>query len=204
MDRVLALLRQAPDVVAPQLLGATLQCRAPDGTVVVRITEVEAYGGIGQDAASHAHRGRTPRNVPMFDDAATIYVYRSYGIHLCLNLVTGEVGEAGAVLIRAGQVLEGVDLARRRRNLGTDKPDEYLARGPGNLGQALGITLQHSGSRVTETGTIALDMADRRAPSIACGPRVGVSQEAQRPWRWWVDNDPTVSLYRPSMSPRSR
>lgn len=204
MDRVLALLRQAPDVVAPQLLGATLQCRAPDGTVVVRITEVEAYGGIGQDAASHAHRGRTPRNAPMFDDAATVYVYRSYGIHLCLNLVTREVGEAGAVLIRAGQVVEGADLARHRRHLGTDKPDEYLARGPGNLGQAIGISLQHSGSRVGETGSVDLEMAVGRASSIACGPRVGVSQEAHRPWRWWVDKDPTVSVYRSALDSRPR
>ena len=117
--------------VAPLLLGAVLRA----GPVAVRLTEVEAYAGAG-DPGSHAFRGRTPRNAVMFGPAGRAYAYFTYGMHWCLNVVTGPEGEASAVLLRAGEVVDGIDLARERRPGAADRD---LARGPARLTKAIGV-----------------------------------------------------------------
>lgn len=129
--------------VAPRLLGAVLTHKTADGTVGIAITETEAYSGAA-DPASHAYRGMTARNAVMFGPAGHLYVYRSHGLHWCANVVTGTDGIASAVLIRAGRVIEGEELARERR--GPKVEDARLARGPGNFCQALGITAAHDGA----------------------------------------------------------
>lgn len=174
--------------VAPRLLGARLR----RGPVAVRITEVEAYAGLA-DPASHAYRGLTPRTTTMFGPAGRLYVYLSHGIHHCCNVVCGPDGEAAAVLVRAGEVVEGERDARTRRG---DVAHPRLARGPGNLCRALGIDLGHDGVELT-SGPVRLELAEPLSrTAIATGPRVGVSSAADRPWRFWVAADPTVSAYR--------
>lgn len=164
--------------------------------VAVRITEVEAYGGV-HDPASHAFT-RTPRSEPMYGPPWHLYVYRSYGMHWCANVVTGPTDEAAAVLIRAGVVLSGIELARERRG---GVADRQLARGPGNLARALGITVDDLGTAVLEPGGVMLGPEVTDPGSISAGPRVGVSQAADVPWRFWLTGDGTVSAYR--RSPRA-
>jgi DNA-3-methyladenine glycosylase len=184
--------------VAPQLLGVTVAHDSDDGAVAVRITEVEAYAGIGEDPASHAHRGRTPRNAPMFGAGGLLYVYFSYGMHWCANIVTGPPGQAGAVLLRAGEVVDGLALARSRRPTSRRRAD--LASGPARLTTALGIDGRHDGldlcrreSRVVVTAGPDVDPA-----SIASGPRVGVNPAGgEQPWRFWLIGEPSVSRWRP-------
>ncbi|MBM7516310.1 DNA-3-methyladenine glycosylase [Nocardioides nitrophenolicus] len=191
------------DVVrrARALLGRTIVGHG----VSVRITEVEAYGG-REDPASHAFT-RTPRSEIMYGPAYRLYVYRSYGIHLCANVVTGPTEIGAAVLLRAGRVVEGVELARFRRGETPPERDDNLARGPGNLAQALGITLDDLGTDLLAahdggdfTG-VRLGPETRAARGINSGPRVGVSKAADVPWRFWLDGDPTVSAYK--RSPRA-
>jgi DNA-3-methyladenine glycosylase len=162
--------------------------------VAVRITEVEAYDG-ENDPASHAFRGRTPRNEVMFGPAGFLYVYFSYGMHWCANVVVGEAGRASAVLLRAGEVVDGVDLARSRR--GERVADRSLARGPACLTQALGIGREHDGMDLR--GHLTLPPA--RPADVSAGPRVGVSLAHDVPWRFWVTGDRTVSSYK--RSPRA-
>ena len=189
--------RPAPEV-APDLLGCLLTSTTPEGDVTVVLTEVEAYEG-EVDPASHAYRGETPRNAVMFGPAGHVYVYRSHGIHWCLNVVTGTPGTASAVLLRAGRVVEGVDLARSRR--GAHLPLQALARGPGNLGKALGITGEANGSDLVHGERLRLAPGAEPVGSIVAGPRVGVSLAAEVPWRWRCEGDPSVSAYR--RSPRA-
>ncbi|MFJ2782444.1 MULTISPECIES: DNA-3-methyladenine glycosylase [unclassified Streptomyces] len=186
--------------VAPKLLGSVLTCKTPEGTVSIAITETEAYSGEA-DPASHAYRGRTPRNAVMFGPAGHLYVYRSHGLHWCANVVTGTDGIASGVLIRAGRVIEGEDLARRRR--GERVESARLARGPGNLGQALGITAEHNGADLL-TGTSVMLSEGKPVPAalIRVGPRVGVSRAHDWQHRFYLAGDPTVSAYR--LSPRAR
>lgn len=196
-----------PVEVAPTLLNAVVRSRG----VAVRLSEVEAYRGVGQDPGSHAHRGQTPRTAPMFGPAGTVYVYLSYGMHRCLNLVCGPQGAAGGVLLRAGEVIEGVDLARQRRATAAPRRsgacatgiiiERDLARGPARLATCLGIDLTDTGGMLS-AGEISLELPD---PSLTAvieqGPRVGVSGpggSAEHPWRFWLAGDPTVSVYRPS------
>ncbi|MDN6324012.1 MAG: DNA-3-methyladenine glycosylase, partial [Corynebacterium sp.] len=129
---------RAPETVAPQLLGATLRRTTAEGTVAVELTEVEAYPGVG-DPASHTYNGPTPRCVTMFGPPGRLYVYASYGIHRAGNLVCRDEGTGAGILMRAGRVVEGLDLARSRR--GPKPTDDGLARGPGNLGAVLGLDL---------------------------------------------------------------
>ena len=184
--------------VAPTLLGA----HVVRGDVVLRLTEVEAYAG-ESDPGSHAFRGRTPRTAVMFGRAGLAYVYFTYGMHWCMNVVTGEEGVASAVLLRAGEVVEGVEAARERRPGSTDRD---LARGPARLTKALGVTGELGG----------VDLLDPASPLrllpgepvddalVRVGPRVGVAGAgAPTPWRFWLDGEPTVSLYRPAV-PRKR
>jgi DNA-3-methyladenine glycosylase len=174
---------------ARSLLGRTLQGHG----VAVRITEVEAYGGI-HDPASHAYT-RTPRSEIMYGPPWRLYVYQTRH-HFCANIVTGPTDQAAAVLIRAGEVVDGLELARERRG---SVPDVRLARGPGNLTQALGITLADLGTDVVNDTGVHLGPSDGREFTIASGPRVGVSQAADVPWRFWILGDPTVSTYKRSV-----
>lgn len=192
--------------VGPLLLGCHLTSTTPDGVVTVVITEVEAYSG-ADDPASHAFRGPTARNEVMFGPAGHAYVYLSHGVHWCLNIVTGVEGSASGVLLRAGRVVEGHDLARARR--GPTTAERSLARGPGCLGRALGVTGADSGTSVLHGPRLQVRDRVGVPPAIVAGPRVGVSQAPDVPWRFWIQNDPSVSLYRrspravPTTTPRS-
>ncbi len=192
-------LSRPADEVAPDLLGWTLSHRTGDGTVTVVLTEVEAYLG-GADPASHAYRGPTARNEVMFGRAGRLYCYLSYGMHWCGNVVTGAAGEASAVLLRAGRVVEGAELARRRR--GDRVPDRSLARGPGCLGRALGLDGAHDGADLLAGEPVRLRPgAPVDRARIGTGRRVGVRWAADVHWRFWVIGEPTVSAYK--RSPRA-
>lgn len=177
---------------ARTLLGS----RLANGAVAVEITEVEAYAG-PLDPASHAF-SRTPRSEIMWGPPMTLYVYFSYGVHWCANVVWGPDGTAGAVLLRAGRVVDGIEIARERR--GTNVLDAKLASGPANLTRALGISGADNGSDLSN-GPISLGLRDSAAPAIASGPRVGISRAVDVPWRFWIEGDRTVSAYR--RSPRA-
>jgi DNA-3-methyladenine glycosylase len=169
--------------------------------VSVRLTEVEAYLG-DRDPGSHAYRGRTRRNAVMFGPPGHLYVYFTYGMHTCANIVCGEEGQATGVLLRAGAIVEGVDAARARRI--TSKTDADLARGPARLAVALGITLGDDGVRLGEL--FRLDLPPHPVPEFATGPRTGVSGAGgsdDYPWRFWIPGDPTVSPYKKSV-PKKR
>ncbi|MGZ5368542.1 MAG: DNA-3-methyladenine glycosylase [Aeromicrobium sp.] len=179
---------------ARSLLGS----RLVSGAVSVELTEVEAYAG-PLDPASHAFT-RTPRSEIMFGPPLHLYVYFSYGVHWCTNVVWGDEGTASAVLLRAGRVVSGIDEARRRR--GVEVPDERLATGPANLAKALGIDGEDNGTDLTDEKGIHLELRTGPEPVIVAGPRVGISRAADVPWRFWVDADPSVSAYK--RSPRAQ
>ncbi|MUL45117.1 DNA-3-methyladenine glycosylase [Mycobacterium sp. CBMA293] len=187
-----------PVTAARRLLGATLYGRG----VIATLVEVEAYGGPPSgpwpDAAAHSFRGPTARSAVMFGSAGRLYTYRSHGIHVCANVVCAGDGVAGAVLLRAARIVDGCGVAEARRRPGIAQA--AAARGPGNLCEALGITLADNG----------IDLLDRLSPvrlelttpqAGTAGPRVGVSQAADRPWRFWLSDTPEVSAYR--RSPRA-
>ncbi|GGB96686.1 DNA-3-methyladenine glycosylase [Cellulomonas carbonis] len=186
--------------VAPRLLGAHVTTELPDGVVTVRLTEVEAYDG-ERDPGSHAFRGPTRRNAVMFGPAGHLYVYRHMGLHHCVNVVTGTPGRASAVLLRAGQVVEGVELARARRlRSGVVRADVDVARGPARLTVALGLDLSFDGDDVVDgAGRVRLEPGTPPA-GVSTGPRVGVAGEGgdplRYPWRFWATGDPTVSDFR--------
>jgi len=179
--------------VAPRLLGSYLVC----DDVRLRITEVEAYLGVGEDPGSHSFRGPTPRNSVMFGEPGHLYAYFTYGMHVCANVVCSPVGASSAVLIRAGEIVDGVEVARMRRV--TSRTDADLARGPARLTKALGIALSDNGADL-QTGRVQLELAPLGAvPSFSVGPRTGVSGDGGTetyPWRFWIPGDPTVSPYK--------
>lgn len=178
---------------ARDLLDARLVVEREGGRVVVRITEVEAYGG-GFDPASHAFRGPSRRNAAMFGPPMHAYVYRHLGLHTCFNVVVAVDGTPTGVLIRAGEVVEGLDLARARRAAkGVTRSDADLAAGPARLTVALGITLEDSGAPLDGSTGITLVPRAGEEPRIASGVRIGVGKAADFPLRFWVDGDPTVS-----------
>jgi DNA-3-methyladenine glycosylase len=190
--------------VAPDLLGKRLEHRTADGTVALLLTEVEAYDG-QNDPGSHAYRGETPRNAVMFGPPGHVYVYFTYGMHYCVNVVCGEAGRASAVLLRAGEVVQGADLARSRRT--TSRSDRDLARGPARLTVALGIGRELNGADALDEGSpLRIQVGDPVAPEVVrAGPRVGVAGEgAPYPWRFWVDGERSVSDYRPAVARRRR
>lgn len=186
-------------VVARDLLGRDLEHRG----VVVRLTEVEAYAG-PDDPASHAYRGVTPRNAVMFGPPGHLYVYFSYGMHWCANVVCGPDGVANAVLLRAGRVVSGLSAARSRRV--TARSDDELARGPARLTASLGIGREHDGLDLCRDGASTFLSTGQPVSDaqVAYGPRVGISKAADLPWRVWVDGDPSVSPYRPGRAPKSQ
>jgi DNA-3-methyladenine glycosylase len=192
------LLAVDPVTAARRLLGARLVGRG----VSAEIVEVEAYGGPPDgpwpDAAAHSFRGPTARSAIMFGPAGRLYTYRSHGIHVCANVVTGPDDVASAVLLRAAAVEDGVDVAGKRR--GASASAVALARGPGNLCSALGITMGDNGTDLfNPDGAVRVELAD--AQPYAEGPRVGISVAADRPWRFWLAGRPEVSAYR--RSPRA-
>lgn len=218
--------------VAPLLLGTVLRSTTAEGAVAVRITEVEAYDG-PNDPGSHAYRGETPRNAVMFGPPGFLYVYFTYGMHFCMNVVAGPAGAPSAVLLRAGEVIEGIELARHRRGVipaspppvGATSgitsarprrvlpasppkrpradPDRDLARGPARMCVALGIDREQN----------AVDLLAKDSPvrlldgpgfdgTPSAGPRVGLREAPDWPWRFWIPDDPTVSPYRPHVPKR--
>ncbi|HEY7144394.1 MAG TPA: DNA-3-methyladenine glycosylase [Streptosporangiaceae bacterium] len=223
--------RPAPQV-GPELLGCVLRHRTAAGTVSAVIVETEAYTG-ESDPASHAFRGQTARNAVMFGPPGHAYVYFSYGMHFCVNLVCLPAGTASAVLLRAGRVIDGAGLAAARRSARRSAGRAAdLARGPGRLCQALGIDRQLDGADICAAGSPLQLLApawpapgqppggpreDSQAPGswpedgwplaadwISSGPRVGVSRAAEVAWRFWITGEPAVSPYRPSVPRRSR
>jgi DNA-3-methyladenine glycosylase len=187
-----------PVAAAHRLLGATITGRGVRAIVV----EVEAYGGVPDgpwpDAAAHSYRGLNGRNAVMFGPPGRLYTYRSHGIHVCANVVCGPDGTAAAVLLRAAAIEEGLDVAQTRR--GEAVRSIALARGPGNLCSALGITMADNGIDVFNRRS-PVTLALNEAHGAVSGPRVGISQAADRPWRLWLAGRPEVSAYR--RSPRA-
>ena len=179
--------------VAPRLLGAVIQ----HGPVAVRLTELEAYDG-ATDPASHAFRGRTTRNAVMFGPPGHLYLYFTYGMHWAGNISCGPEGFGSGVLMRAGEVIEGVEVARSRRGRASDRD---LARGPGRLTQALGLHPEHKGCYLLDDGPVQLEGPAEMPEMIMVGPRIGVSVEADRPWRFWIGDSSFVSDYK--RSPRA-
>jgi DNA-3-methyladenine glycosylase len=175
--------------VAPLLLGATINHRG----VSIRLTEVEAYNG-SQDPGSHAYRGRTARNEVMFGEPGRLYCYFTYGLHTCMNIVCSPEGTASAVLLRAGTVTAGIDVARSRRT--TSRVDADLARGPARLTIALGVNLDDNGLELGRGVTLDLPQTPAAYES---GPRTGVSGpggSSDYPWRFWIPGEKSVSPYK--------
>ncbi|NUT41737.1 MAG: DNA-3-methyladenine glycosylase [Thermoactinospora sp.] len=212
--------------VAPDLLGRVLV----HGRVAVRLTEVEAYGGPGEDPAAHTYRGKTPRNAVMFGPPGHLYVYFTYGMHFCANLVCLPVGSGSAVLLRAGEIVAGLGEARTRRSPPDGRApvrDRDLARGPARLAVALGLLREHNGldaiwegpptavpglldqgehhllTGVPHGSAAVLEGRPADPGTIRSGPRTGISTAKETPWRFWIDGDPTVSPYRAHV-PRRR
>jgi len=185
--------------VAPKLLGCVLAHETDDGLVAAEIVEAEAYRG-ESDPASHAFRGKTARNAVMFGAAGHAYVYFTYGMHFCVNLVCQGPGEAAAVLLRAGRVVAGAELAAKRRGA-RSVPERDLARGPARLCQALAISRPQNGADVCDPASPLRVLAQPGSdglPSgaISRGPRVGVRLGAEDQWRFWITGEPAVSVYR--------
>jgi DNA-3-methyladenine glycosylase len=184
--------------VAPDLLGHILVRALTDGTrAAARIVEVEAYGP--DDPASHAFRGPTPRNAVMFGPPGHLYVYFTYGMHFCMNAVAGRAGEGTAVLLRAGEPLQGVEGMRSRR--GRD-PILQLCSGPGRLTQALGVARSEDGADLVDGDRVWVEHGSR-TEEVGTGIRVGV-HETTRSWRYWLEGNPFVSRGRPGSSTRTR
>lgn len=189
--------------VGPALLGAVLRHESPAGAVAVRLTEVEAYLGPADspdpDPGAHSFRGKTNRNAVMFGPPAHLYVYFTYGMHFCANLVCRPEGISSGCLMRAGEIVEGLELARSRRP--TARHDHELAQGPARLTKALGLDLRHNGISALG-GTVTVTLPESPVAQVRTGPRVGVSGPggtAQYPWRFWIDGDKTVSKFRPAV-----
>jgi DNA-3-methyladenine glycosylase len=173
-------------VVAPELLGKLIV----HGGRIARLVEVEAYAGPA-DPASHAFKGPTPRTAAMFGPAGHLYVYFSYGVHWCANVVTGAEGEGSAVLLRAAEAVAGLDEMRADRP--TAKKDADLLRGPGNLTKALAITKNHYAADLTTPEGVHLRDDGYKPEALSAGPRVGITKAVDNPWRWWITENPAVS-----------
>ncbi|MEV2255018.1 DNA-3-methyladenine glycosylase [Streptomyces sp. NPDC050147] len=190
--------------VAPDLLGRILVRSSPEGPIELRLTEVEAYAGEA-DPGSHAYRGPTARNSVMFGPPGYAYVYFTYGMWHCLNVVCGPEGKASGVLLRAGEITTGADIARKRRL--SARNDRELAKGPARLATALDVDRSLNGSDLCAGGDAPLTLlagTPMDPAQVSSGPRTGVGGDgAVHPWRFWAPNDPTVSPYR-AHTPRRR
>lgn len=205
------LLRLGSLQLAPHLLGAHVSTFISGQLVVVRLTEVEAYDG-ALDPGSHAYRGKTARNAGLFGPPGTAYVYFTYGMHFCANVVCGTEGTASAVLLRAGEIVTGREtvLARRGNPKGLEAK---LLSGPARLAQGLGLTLEHNTARF-RNGTAAppgpdlgLDRLAASPPEHLSGPRTGVAGSGggdEYPYRFWLPGEPSVSPYRKAAPRRAR
>ena len=195
-----ALAVDVPEAAA-RLLGCTVEADTPDGTVAVRLVEVEAYRG-ADDPASHSFRGRTPRNTVMFGPPGHLYVYFVYGMHFCANVSCLADGEAGAVLLRAGEVVSDRAVAFARRPTARRLPD--LARGPARLAALLGLGREHNGVDVTDPASpVRISAGPPVDPALVrTGPRVGVAAAHETPWRFWLAGSAAVSPYRPGRGAR--
>jgi len=205
---IMELLQRPATEVAPFLLGALVRHETAEGAVVVRLTEVEAYlgprGSADPDPGSHSYGGRTERNSAMFGPPGRLYVYFSYGMHFSANLVCRPEGLSSGCLLRAGEIMAGVELARSRRP--TAKSDVELAQGPARLAKAMGFAREHNGMPALG-GEVTVTLPDVPAGHVLTGPRVGISGPggtADYPWRFWLGGEPTVSKFRPGAvrSPR--
>ncbi|WP_308128257.1 DNA-3-methyladenine glycosylase [Modestobacter italicus] len=188
------------DEVARALLGCWVVTDRAEGQVALRLTEVEAYSGQGEDPASHAHRGPTPRAEIMFGPPGRLYVYFSYGVHWCANVVVGPAGRGSAVLMRAGEVVVGEPVARARRPAARVARD--LARGPARLTQALAIGPDDRGARLLDPASSVRLHVGTPPSRISTGPRVGISVATDLPWRFWETDAPSVSVFRAGGKPR--
>lgn len=201
-DRTLAREQLRVDVLpaAQMLLGCRLAADRPDGTVLVRLVEVEAYRG-ADDPAAHSYRGRTPRNAVMFGPPGHLYVYFVYGMHFCANISCLPDGQPGAVLLRAAEVVSDVGAARLHRP--TARSDAELARGPARLATLLGLRREHNGMDLTDPASPVRLLRGESIPAadIRTGPRVGVAAAQDRAWRFWVHGSPAVSAYRRGRQP---
>lgn len=188
-----------PEVVAHDLIGRVLVVPAPGEPILLRLTETEAYHG-EQDPASHAYRGRTPRTAVMFGPPGFLYTYFVYGMHWCANIVTGVDGEASAVLLRAAAAHGNVPALRERRRsaAGAVPKDVLLASGPARLAACIGLGRADSGADLCSPGApFTVHAGDVTArPVVLTGPRVGVATGAETPWRFFEQDDPTVTQYR--------
>jgi DNA-3-methyladenine glycosylase len=189
--------------VAPEVLGCVLQRTNSEGTVSIRITEVEAYAG-ERDPGAHSYRGMTKRNATMFGPPGHLYCYFTYGMHHALNLVTGKPGQPYGCLIRAGEVIEGADIARTRREAKLRKTvvrERDLARGPGCVAQSFAATLANDGDDLFSSEWCFLIPDDHTVLPHMTGPRVGVSgpggDGVMYPWRFWLAGSSSVSIYKP-------
>lgn len=180
-----------PRVVAPELLGKVLVHETASGRRSGRIVEVEAYCGT-EDPAAHTYRGRTARNAAMFETGGVLYVYFSFGVHWCANVVCGRAGEGVAVLLRALAPIEGLDDMRADRGAAARR-DRDLCSGPGKLTQAMGIGKQHDGVDLVAPGPLRIHDDGHVPADVVQTTRVGISVAADEPWRWYVAGDPNVS-----------
>jgi DNA-3-methyladenine glycosylase len=188
--------------VAPTLLGCWVVTDRPAGRVALRLTEVEAYAGDGTDPAAHSHRGPTPRAAVMFGPPGRLHVYFSYGVHWCANVVVGAEGQGSAVLLRAGDVVVGEELAASRRPSARTPRD--LARGPARLTQALAIGPDDKDADLLDpSSSVRLHRGEPPA-DVSAGPRVGISVATELPWRYWDSGAASVSTFRPGGKPRRR
>ncbi|MGM0386610.1 MAG: DNA-3-methyladenine glycosylase [Actinomycetota bacterium] len=195
---------------APLVLGAVLLRETPDGAVGVRFTEVEAYAGPA-DPGSHSYRGRTARNATMWGPPGHLYCYFTYGMHHALNIVCDEPGVPTGCLLRAGEVVIGADVARRRREAKPRRshvPDLALARGPGNLAAVFAVTRADDGADLLgDEWSLWVPPEPVPTDRVSTGPRVGVSgpggDGVAHPWRFWLTGEGSVSAYRPA-TPRRR
>jgi DNA-3-methyladenine glycosylase len=182
--------------LAPRLLGAVLVSEVDGERVAVRLTEVEAYEG-ETDPASHAYGGRTARNAVMFGPAGHLYCYFTYGMHWCANVVCAREGLASAVLLRGGDVVVGLDVARERRP--SARSDRDLARGPARLATCLGLGAATNGIDLCDPAAPVrlATLPGRRPGPVLTGPRIGISRAAEMPWRFWLADAVSVSTYKP-------
>jgi DNA-3-methyladenine glycosylase len=181
-------------LVAPRLIGAVICSNVGEESVSIRLTEVEAYEG-SDDPASHAFRGPTARTSVMFGPVGHLYVYFTYGMHWCANIVCEAEGRASAVLLRGGQVVDGLPTARDRRPAA--RSDSELARGPARLAACLALGQAQNDVDLCRVGSpVELVSVPRRRGAVQAGPRVGITRAVERPWRFWAPDDPTVSAFR--------